>query len=287
MKIPFVKMVGAGNDFIVIEPQKNLDYVKFTKDVCARQFGIGADGVLILDKSKTSDYQMRIINADGSEAEMCGNGARCMASYIVANAKPTKKLFGMETLAGEVLGEAEGEVARVRLSPPKDYTPNIDITVNGQKMTVHYIDTGVPHVIVFVEGLQESRVKEFGRLIRNHSRFAPRGTNVNFVEVASPAGGKQGNSMVAVRTYERGVEDETLACGTGSVAAAIVSYLHTHPTVKEQKEASMRVLTASKEILEITFDLEKEGGANNVVIRNVWLKGTAKVIARGEYYYNG
>ncbi len=281
-KIPFVKMVGAGNDFIVIEPHKGLDYPKFTKEICARQFGIGADGVLILDKSKTSDYQMRIINADGSEAEMCGNGARCMAVYIVAQAKPTKKLFGMETLAGEVLGEAEGEIARVRLSPPKDYTPNIDITVHGKKMTVHYIDTGVPHVIVFVDGLQETRVKDLGELIRNHSRFAPRGTNVNFVELASPNSGKSGKSMVAVRTYERGVENETLACGTGSVAAALVSYLHTHPGVKEQKDAAMRVLTASKEVLEVTFDLHKGGK-----IDNVWLKGTAKTIAKGEYYYNG
>ncbi len=275
-------MVGAGNDFIVIEPQANLDYIKFTQHVCARQTGIGADGVLILDKSTTSDYRMRIINADGSEAEMCGNGARCMASYIVANQKPVKKLFGMETLAGEVLGEAQGEVARVRLSNPKDYMPNLDITVAGNKMTVHYIDTGVPHVIVFVTGLQEVDVNSLGRLIRNHLRFAPRGTNVNFVELASPEGGKFGNSMVAVRTYERGVEAETLACGTGSVAAAIISYLQIHPTVKKQQGAAMKVLTTSKEILEITFDLN-EGG----VIDNVWLKGTAKVVAKGEYYYNG
>ena len=105
IKIPFVKMVGAGNDFIVIEPQANLDYVKFTQQICPRQTGLGADGVLILEKSKTSDYRMRIINADGSEAEMCGNGARCMAAYIVAQHKPTKKPFGMETLAGEVLAE--------------------------------------------------------------------------------------------------------------------------------------------------------------------------------------
>src|SRR5882757_7154705 len=101
-KIPFIKMVGAGNDFIVIQARTDLDYVKFTQEVCARQTGIGADGVLILDQSKISDFRMRIINADGSEAEMCGNGARCMAAYIVANSKPIKKLFGMETLAGEI-----------------------------------------------------------------------------------------------------------------------------------------------------------------------------------------
>jgi diaminopimelate epimerase len=282
-KISFVKMVGAGNDFIVIEPQPNLDYVQFTKAVCARQTGIGADGVLILENSTTSDYRMRIINADGSEAEMCGNGARCLASYISMSAKPNKKTFGMETLAGEVMAEIlEGEEVRVRLSDPKDYMSGLNITIANQKMRVDYIDTGVPHTIVFVEGLQEVDVDTLGRLIRNHPRFAPRGTNANFAEIASPEKGRSGNSMVAVRTYERGVEAETLACGTGSVATALIAYMHTHPTVKEQEGASMKVLTASKEVLEVTFDLHKDNK-----IDNVWLKGTAKVIAKGEYYYHG
>jgi diaminopimelate epimerase len=275
VNIPFVKMVGAGNDFIVIEARENLDYIKFTQAVCARQNGIGADGVLILDKSTQSDYRMRIINADGSEAEMCGNGARCMAAYIVANFKPVKALFGMETLAGEILAEANNDVARVRLSNPKDYRPNLNITVGLQKLEVHYIDTGVPHTIVFVDGLQDVNANSLGALIRHHPRFAPRGTNVNFVERAR-------EGMVAVRTYERGVEAETLACGTGAVASALVAYLQAHPHVKKQKEAFMKVLTASKEILEITFDLDE-----GYKIDNVWLKGSAKLIAKGDYYYNG
>jgi len=275
VNIPFVKMVGAGNDFVIIEARKDLDYVKFSKAVCARHNGIGADGVLILDKSTTSDYQMRIINADGSEAEMCGNGARCMAAYIVANLKAVKPLFSMETLAGKILAQVEGEIAHVRLSNPKDYRPNLNITVANQKLEVHYIDTGVPHTIVFVDGLQEVNVNSLGALIRNHPRFAPRGTNVNFVE-------KTREDMVSVRTYERGVEAETLACGTGSVATALIAYLHAHPRVKKQKGAFMRVSTASKEILEITFDLDE-----GYKIENVWLKGSAKLIAKGEYCYHG
>lgn len=281
IKVPFIKMVGSGNDFIVIKPQQGIDYIDFTKKACARQYGIGADGVLIIEPSKKSDYRMRIINADGSEAEMCGNGARCTAAYIVANLKPTKKLFGLETLAGEVLGEAQGDIARVRLSNPKDYASSLNITVGGNKMSVHYIDTGVPHVIAFVDGLQEVDVNSLGRLIRNHPRFAPRGTNVNFVEIASPESGKSSNSMVAVRTYERGVEAETLACGTGSVASALISYLHLNPKVKTIQGAQMKVITTSKEVLEVTFDL-----AEGNVITNVWLKGSAKVVAQGEYYYN-
>jgi len=275
VKIPFIKMVGAGNDFIVIDPQPNLDYAKFTESICSRHTGVGADGVLILEKSKSSDYRMRIINADGSEAEMCGNGARCMAVHITSHMQPSKKLFWMETLAGEILAETQGEIARVRLSNPKDYMPRLNITVANQKLEVHHIDTGVPHTIVFVDGLQDVDVNSLGRLIRNHPRFAPRGTNVNFVERAR-------EGMVAVRTYERGVEAETQACGTGAVASAIIGYLYAHPNVKEQKAASMKVLTVSKEILEVSFDLSE-----STKIDNVWLKGTAKVIAKGEYYYNG
>ena len=275
VKIPFIKMVGAGNDFIVIDPQTKFDYVKFTQQICSRHTGVGADGVLVVDKSSTSDYHMRIFNADGSEAEMCGNGARCMAVHITSHLKPAKELFGMETLAGEILAESEGEVARVRLSNPKDYMPRLNITVANQKLEVHHIDTGVPHTIVFVDGLQEVDVDSLGRLIRNHPRFAPRGTNVNFVERAR-------EGMVAVRTYERGVEAETQACGTGAVASALIGFMNANPSVKELKSASMKVLTVSKEILEVTFDLSEA-----TKIDNVWLKGTAKVIAKGEYYYNG
>lgn len=273
VSIPFIKMVGAGNDFIVIDPHPHLDYVKFTQAICSRHTGVGADGVLVLEESKTSDYRMRIINADGSEAEMCGNGARCMAVHITSHLSPSKPLFGMETLAGEILAEAQGEVARVRLSNPKDYRPNLYITVSDQKLEVHYIDTGVPHTIVFVDKLQEVDANSLGALIRNHPHFAPRGTNVNFVE-------RTRDGIVSVRTYERGVEAETLACGTGAVASALIAYLQANPNVKKQKGALMKVLTASKEILEITFDLDE-----GYKIDNVWLKGSAKLIAKGEYFY--
>ncbi|MBF0571618.1 MAG: diaminopimelate epimerase [Candidatus Omnitrophica bacterium] len=273
VSIPFVKMAGAGNDFIVIEARQDLDYAKFSKAVCARQSGIGADGVLVFDKSTQSDYRMRIINADGSEAEMCGNGARCMAAYIMANLKPAKASFGIETLAGEILAEAQGEMVRVRLSNPKDYRPNLNITVAHKKLEVHYIDTGVPHTVIFVDGLQDVDANSLGALVRNHPRFAPRGTNVDFVERAR-------EGMVAVRTFERGVEAETLACGTGAVASALIAYFHANPNIKKQKGAFMKVLTASKEILEITFDFDE--GYN---IDNVWLKGSAKLIAKGEYFY--
>lgn len=266
-------MAGAGNDFIVIEARKakGLNLKNLAIAVCDRTNGIGADGLLVLDKSEKADYRMRIINADSSEAEMCGNGARCMAAYIVRNRKSRKKLFSMETIAGIVLGEAKGEVANVRLSPPKDYRAHIPITVSGRKIVVSYIDTGVPHTIVYVDSLKNIDVEKIGSILRYHAKFKPCGTNVNFVEQTS-------KNLVCVRTYERGVEDETKACGTGSVASAIITYLRANPTIKNKEKAKMNVRTAGGEILEITFDLI-DGR-----VANVWLKGSANFIAKGEYY---
>jgi diaminopimelate epimerase len=269
--INFVKMSGAGNDFIVIDAVPGLNYVKLANKACNRTNGIGADGLLVLDKSDKSDYRMRIINADGSEAEMCGNGVRCMAAYIVANKNPAKKLFTVETIAGEILSEAKGEVAHVRLSNPKDYRTDVPLNVNGRQIHAHYIDTGVPHTIIFVDGLSTIDVAGIGKAIRYHEAFAPRGTNVDFVEQIK-------TDLVAVRTYERGVENETKACGTGSVAAAIVSYLKSNPGSATIKNGKMKVQTASGEILEVTFD------KNNDEFFNVWLKGSAKFIAEGKYF---
>ncbi len=270
-KLNFTKMAGAGNDFIVIDAAPGLNYKKLAQKACDRTEGIGADGLLILDKSSRADYKMRIINRDGSEAEMCGNGARCIAAYIVRNKKPRKKLFTIETLAGNIYATAANEVARVQLSAPTGYQPDIPLTVNDRRMRVSYIDTGVPHAIVFVDGLEGIDVAGIGRVIRHHERFGPRGTNVNFVEQVN-------ERLVNARTYERGVEGETKACGTGSVAVAIVAYLKANPGINDKKAAGMNVRTASGEILEVRFDI-KAG-----VVSNVWLKGSAKFIARGEYY---
>ena len=269
--IDFTKMSGAGNDFLVIEEKKGVAYKRLAPKMCDRSNGIGADGLLLLGKSRKNDFRMRIINSDGSEAEMCGNGARCMAAYISAIKKPKKKLFSMETIAGKILGEAKDEVANVRLSDPKDYRPNIEITINSRKIHVHYIDTGVPHTLVYVNNLDNIDVKTIGKKIRYHKKFKPRGTNVNFVEQLK-------KNLVAVRTYERGVENETKACGTGSVAAGLISYLETNTDVTNKANASMNVLTKSGDKLLVKFDIHDNK------ITNVWLKGNAKFIAQGKYF---
>ena len=265
-------MSGAGNDFLVVEPvPKGVNVKKLAPKACERTKGVGADGLLLLERSKKADYKMRIINADGSEAEMCGNGARCMAAYIVKNRKPRAKIFTMETLAGIIQAQAQGEVATVTLSDPKDYRANITLNLNGKKLSVSYIDTGVPHAIVYVHDLEKIDVAGIGPSIRHHNYFQPRGTNVDFVEIIR-------HNFVDCRTFERGVEGETKACGTGSVAAGIVSYLKANPSANNIQKAKMNVKTKSGEVLEVTFDITK--GRSH----NVQLKGSAKFIARGEYY---
>lgn len=269
--IPFAKMVGAGNDFIVIDHCRNLNLKKLAVAMCSRTTGIGADGLLILDKSQKADYRMRIMNADGSEAEMCGNGARCLAAYILKTTSAKKKEINLETLAGLVSAKVNGKLIQIHLSRPQQYQPDIPLTVHGQQIKVSYIDTGVPHTIVYVDGLDNIEVATIGRTIRWHTKFAPRGTNVDFVEQLK-------DHLIKVRTFERGVEAETRACGTGGVASAIVTYLKAHPNIKTKKDARMNVLTASKEILKITFDIR------HGEITHVRLTGTAKFIARGQYY---
>ncbi len=269
--VHFTKMTGAGNDFLVLENIRRMNPQKLAVSMCARNTGVGADGLLLLERSSKADYRMRIINSDGSEAEMCGNGSRCMAAYIVRHKSPKHKIFSLETLAGIVLGQAHGEKAVVRLIDPKDFEPNIPLKVNGRTIHVSYIDTGVPHTIVFVDGLKGIDVNSIGRSIRHHERFKPRGTNVDFVEQLD-------KDAVAVRTFERGVEGETLACGTGSVACGIVGFLKAHPKIDSTHKASMSILTKSGETLDLSFKLEKRK------ISDVWLKGSAKFIAEGDYY---
>ncbi len=275
-KFLFTKMQGAGNDFVVIDHVSDLNYCEFTKKVCDRHLGIGADGLLVLGESTVCDYKMSIFNADGTEAEMCGNGARCMAVYIKNKFAIVADVFTMETPAGIIHASVqENQTAAVLLSDPRDYRPDIEIKIGGQKLGAHFINTGVPHTVIFVEKLQEFDVNGLGRLIRQHQAFAPKGTNVNFVEQIN-------NGIIAVRTYERGVEAETLACGTGSVASALIGFLHAQKQLASCKGAAIKVTTKSGEMLDVSFDLDIVD--HKPVMTNVWLKGSGKFICKGEYY---
>jgi len=258
-RIDFTKMVGSGNDFIVIKGKPCGNLSKLAKLLCDRKFGIGADGLLIVDQRKNADLAMRIFNADGSQAEMCGNGARCAA---LLNGRRKARLF---TAAGIINTEVSGDKVKIQLTKPKQIRLDIPLKVNGRLIKVNFINTGVPHVIIFVIGIDNIDVAQIGRSIRYHKKFAPRGTNVNFVEAIE-------NNLIRIRTYERGVEGETLACGTGSTAAALIFAL------KKNLNKLVKVKTQSGEILKIYFKREKNK------FENVWLEGSARIVYKGECY---
>ena len=215
--IDFTKMNGAGNDFVVIDNRAgdiHLEPGQISR-ICDRHRGVGADGILLLEKSSNgADFRMRYYNADGGEAEMCGNGARCFARFVDRVAGAREKIT-FETPAGVIGARLHGDLVTLNMSDPADMQLNMPLQIDGEDAVVHYINTGVPHVVVPVSRVDVVHVVTQGAAIRRHEMFSPVGANANFME-------KRGASKIAIRTYERGVENETLACGTGVVASALI-----------------------------------------------------------------
>jgi diaminopimelate epimerase len=261
-------MSGAGNDFIVIDNRQGAIPEAGRRERivqwCRRRVGVGADGVLLVEPANGSDahFRMRYYNADGGEAESCGNGARCIARFgHMIGAAPERVRF--ETPAG--LYEAsvgEGDVL-LSMSDPRDLRRDVEVSIPGVHAgRVDYVNTGVPHVVVLCKEIEAAPVVELGRAIRHHAMFAPAGTNVNFV--AARADGD-----IDVRTYERGVEDETLACGTGSVASALVAHLH------GLVHSPAAVHTRGGPILRVHFQADGDRW------RQIKLEGEARVVYEG------
>ncbi len=267
-KLYFHKLTGSGNDFIIINNfDGNYDFdffKKMTPYVCNRNNGVGADGLIVLNKYEGMDFRWDFFNADGSVAEMCGNGSRCAARLY--SLMTGKNDISFMTLAGVIHAQVRDGLVKIRLSDPANFIPHMDIYVDGDIIKGNFINTGVPHFVIYYEdNLENVPVKELGRKIRYHDRFSPAGTNVNFV---SPAG----KNSIKVRTYERGVEDETLACGTGASASALVcGYLR-------KVESPVEVITTGGEKLYIYFKLEKEN------FKDVYLEGAVKIICEGYIY---
>ncbi|OGP93346.1 MAG: diaminopimelate epimerase [Deltaproteobacteria bacterium RBG_16_54_18] len=261
--LEFYKMTGGGNDFILIDNHEGkIDADALRRSVpllCRHKLSVGADGVIVLERSAKAHFRWRFFNADGSEAEMCGNGGRCAArlAHLVGLA-PAELTF--ETLAGIIKARVKGSVVKLTLPPPVDVRLGITLPVGEEEVSVDFINTGVPHVVVFAPDLQKIDVVGLGRKLRHHEAFQPAGTNVDFITID--------NGTVSLRTYERGVEDETLACGTGAVAAAVIAGMRglaTSPTT---------VITRGGEPLTIYY----EGGAK---VQEVSLEGEVRMIYRG------
>lgn len=266
--IAFEKMSGTGNDFIVVDNREGLiaskDQAELAKKLCRRKFSLGADGLILLRNTDEADFAWDFYNADGSVAEMCGNGARCAARFAYRHGFGEKKMR-LKTLAGIIETEIcdPQEVVKVRLTKPFDFRLDLSLSLGDVEYPVAFVNTGVPHAVIFVDQ-QDIPVKKWGRKVRFHQLFEPQGTNATFVLVT-------GKNSLKARSYERGVEDETMACGTGAVAAALFASLF------KGMDAPVAVETSGGDILTIHFDLE-----DGPVADNVYLEGPTRIICSGD-----
>lgn len=279
-EIYFYKLTGAGNDFIFFDRKKFPSLVVSSmaiRKLCDRKFGIGADGIIIIQDKDNYDFEMQYFNADGSTGSLCANGARCAIWFAEKTNRLTDKKAKFISNGNEYSGEViSDELIRFNLKAPTKSKFNFRIKAAEQLIKADFIDTGSPHVVIDIKDvLQDSKnpfsnfskisdfpVYQLGREIRYHKDFAPSGTNVNFYTVE--------NDKIYIRTYERGVEDETLACGTGSVATAISAFLN------KKISLPISLITWGGETLIVNFDVE------NQKVSKVSLTGPAKIVFEGK-----
>ncbi|HCY76228.1 MAG TPA: diaminopimelate epimerase [Ignavibacteriales bacterium] len=278
-KIFFKKMSGAGNDFILFDKSQNPE-LKLTpekiKNICNRKNGIGADGVITIEDIENYNYKMMYYNADGSTGSLCGNGARCSIWFAEKTSRLKNGLAKFISNDTEYFGEVlDDELIKFNLNPPKKIKYNFKVKASGQLITSNFADTGSPHVVIKISdvlknvnnpksaftNILEFPVNALGKEIRYSADFRPDGTNVNFVDVI--------DNVIHIRTYERGVEDETLACGTGSVAAAIICY------ITDNLKPPVTLKTYGGDYLTVDFEIE------NQKVKNLSLTGPAKIIFEG------
>lgn len=274
-------MNGAGNDFIIIDKKTNKNVSlnqKQISNICSRRYGIGADGIIFISDSKDNDFMMEYFNADGSTGSLCGNGARCAIQFAgdskrIKNGKAQFK-SNNEIFNGEIMGDG---IVRFELKSPTRIKLNFRIKAASQLIKSHYADTGSPHVVIEIEdvlaqpkdlnsryrNIANFPVIEIGKEIRYHKDFTPNGTNVNFIQIK--------NNEILIRSYERGVENETLACGTGSAAAAIV--------MNAQKNINPPIKLKTWGGDELIVDFQRVGNRYD----KVSLTGPAKTVFTGEF----
>jgi diaminopimelate epimerase len=269
IEIPFAKVSGAGNDFVAVDNIAGIlkvDWPAFARAACERHFGVGADGLLVLAPSMSADFTMLYFNADGSSGGMCGNGGRCCVMFARLNGLEHDDIT-FDALGYLYRATFTGNGIRVAMKDPEKIRRGIPVHVTAGKFLCHAVDTGAPHIVTYVEDLDSADVFNAGRELRSHSEFQPEGTNVNFVKVL-------GHDAIAIRTYERGVEAETLACGTGSIASAVIS------AMEKGIAPPVTVLTRSGEQLRVGLSIE---GGN---VRGISLEGHARIIFSSKVLYD-
>ena len=269
MKINFWKMHGARNDFVLFDNRERdfpVEDREFITHIAARHSGIGAEGVILIEPSDTADFRMNFFNPDGGMAEMCGNGARC-AARLACELGVAGKVMSIETAAGTIRAEVQQQSVRLWMTAPSGWKLDGSLDVEGRTLTYGFVNTGVPHVVMRTGNVQDVDVVEVGSAVRRHRNFAPEGTNVNFMQI-------QPEGDILVRTYERGVEAETLACGTGVTACALVA--------AKNGWAKLPVLvhTRSGDMLTVDGELTADS------VNNVTLTGPTEHVFKGEVEYN-
>lgn len=267
--IPFTKLSGAGNDFVIIDNRSGRvrDAASLARAACTRRLSIGADGLILIETSPRATFRMRYLNADGSETEFCANGTRCAARFAFLNVIAPRRMT-IETGAGVVPAEIVETAVRIGIPVPEQFTPVRELLVEGVgPVRGTYLVVGVPHYVIFLsDGLWTAHIDSTGRAIRHHPDLAPGGANVNFVLV-------ENRGAISLRTWERGVEAETLACGSGIVASV------TTAAVAGRVDSPVRVTTMSG--IEVSVAFQLTGDASRPV-REVTLTGDARVVFRSE-----
>lgn len=270
MNIPFYKMHGASNDFILVDDREQrfpCTDQAWLASIMDRRTGVGSDGTILIQPSDKADFRMRFFNPDGGEVEMCGNGARCVAR-LANDIGAAPEDMSIDTIAGLLRAECQGENILLHLTDPIDTRLDGELELDGTAYPYHFSNTGVPHVVIPVEDIQNLDVARLGSLVRYHEAFAPAGTNANFFQAVGP-------DALLVRTYERGVEAETLACGTGITAAALTAALAgivSRPVKVQARSGDW-----------LTVDFQQDGDR----ITGVTLLGPAVRVFEGELDYPG
>jgi diaminopimelate epimerase len=276
-RIRFFKMTGTGNDFILIDNRSgvlNADRCQdFVRRACRHKLSVGADGVILIENDPEADFKWRFFNADASEAEMCGNGARCAARFAYLTGIVGKRVLSFRTLAGIIRAELLANSVKIQMTSPHSLQLDLSLEAEGRPFRLDVMNTGVPHAVCFVaseEELESADVERWGRALRFHPRFQPAGTNVNFVWVRD-------HQYIVVRTYERGVEGETLACGTGDIASTLIA------AARDRVVSPVEVKTRSGESLTIHFQRSPKG-QGSPEFKEVYLEGEARVTYEAELW---
>lgn len=263
-RIAFNKLSGSANDFVVLDNRDGAFSTSagwLARRICARRYSVGADGLILIETTKNASFRVRFFNPDGNEFNTCGNGGRCAVRYVFLNGIADRKMT-METNIGIVDAEVTGASVKLKLIGPKEVRLNFSVVLENKEITGHYVQMGDPHFVVETTELRTQPFVPLARKLSHHEAFGQAGANVHFIEIAS-------RNQINIRSFERGVEDETLACGSGCTATAIATFS------AKKCDPPVHFLPQSGIPLVVHFRPENQ-------FEDLYLEGDARLIYKGE-----